>query len=84
MYIFDDMVHSIIAPGEMGYLGVLTDHAPLISSLKPGALIITDRNNVKHYYKVTGGFLEVNHNEASLLADEIENTGPVDPDGGAI
>jgi F-type H+-transporting ATPase subunit epsilon len=80
--IFDEMVTAIIAPGTDGYLGVLANHAPLITSLQPGILIITDQHKVKHYYKVTGGFLEVNHNEASLLVDEIEKTVPVNMSGG--
>lgn len=79
---FDCMVISIIAPGELGYLGVLTDHAPLITTLKPGKLIITDQNNIKRFFTVTGGFLEVNHNEASLLVDAIETTASVNMGGG--
>lgn len=79
---FDEQVISIIAPGGAGYLGILADHAPLITTLKDGKLIITDKNEVKHFYKVTGGFLEVNKNEVSLLIDEIETAPPVNMGGG--
>lgn len=76
--IFDDEVIALIAPGENGYLGVLTDHAPLLSSLKMGILIITDKYKKKSYYKVSAGFLEVNHNKASIIVETIESTAPVD------
>ncbi len=76
--IFDDDIISLIAPGEQGYLGVLTDHAPIITSLKPGILIITDINNIKSYYNVSRGFLEVNHNNASIIAESISPREPID------
>lgn len=75
---FDDEVISIIAPGKEGYLGVLKDHAPLITSLKGGVFIITDKSNKKHYYTVSSGFLEVSHNKASVIVDTIEATSTVD------
>lgn len=76
--IFDDEVHSLVAPGADGYLGVLTDHASLITLLKEGNLVITDKKREKHFFKVSAGFLEVNHNEASVLVDTIEATTFVD------
>lgn len=80
--IFDDQVISLIAPGALGYLGVLTNHAPLITTLKTGILIITDKNKEKHFYEVSGGFLEVNHNEVSLLVDAIQPAAAVNMGGG--
>lgn len=74
---FDDEILALIAPGEEGYLGVLTDHTPLITSLKAGLLIITDKTNKKSYYHVSTGFLEVNHNKASIIVDTIQPTAPV-------
>lgn len=75
--IFDDEVIALIAPGANGYLGVLTGHAPLLVSLKAGILIITDKYNKKSYYKVSTGFLEVNHNKASIIVETIQPTAPV-------
>lgn len=80
--VFDDEVISLIAPGALGYLGILSNHAPLISTLVTGFLIITDKNKDKHYYEVSGGFLEVDHNQAYLLADSIHPTAPVNMGGG--
>lgn len=75
---FDDDIISLIAPGKQGYLGVLTNHAPLLTSLKTGILIITDKNNKKSYYNISTGFLEVSHNKASIIIESIEPTDPVD------
>lgn len=75
--IFDDEVLALIAPGENGYLGILTDHAPILTSLKAGVLIITDKHNEKSYYQVSTGFLEVNHNRASILVEVIQATDPI-------
>lgn len=75
---FDGQVISTLAPGDKGYLGILTDHTPLIASLRAGLFIYTDTHNVKHYYKVERGFLEVNHNEVAVLVEGIYPTQPVD------
>lgn len=71
---FDGEVVSLIAPGTDGYLGVLANHTPLITSLKVGTLTLTNVNNEKTYYKVSKGFLEVAHNKASIVVDSIEQT----------
>ncbi|MDD4051665.1 MAG: F0F1 ATP synthase subunit epsilon [candidate division Zixibacteria bacterium] len=39
--VFDDDVMSLIVPGTLGYLGLQTDHAPIMTSLKPGKLTMT-------------------------------------------
>lgn len=75
--IFDDEIIALIASGEEGYLGVLTNHAPLLTSLKSGILIITDKHNKKSYYRASAGFLEVNNNKASVIVETIEPTEPV-------
>ena len=67
--ILDEAVTSIQVPGEDGYLGVLADHAPLITTLGTGTLTVTRENQVKTM-KVSGGFLEVVNNVATVLADE--------------
>lgn len=74
---FDDEIISLIASGEQGYLGVLKDHAPLITSLKAGLLIITDKTNKKSYYSASAGFLEVNSNRASIIVETIHSIEPV-------
>ncbi|KPL03772.1 MAG: hypothetical protein AMJ90_03145 [candidate division Zixibacteria bacterium SM23_73_2] len=66
-------VNSIIAPGSEGYLGVLTNHAPLVTSLIPGKLTVKDKVNQEKIYSVSSGFLEVYKNQVTILADSIES-----------
>ena len=64
-------VTSIVAPGSEGYLGVLANHAPLITALVPGKLTVKDAHAEK-IFAISGGFLEVSDNRATILADAIE------------
>ena len=73
--VFEGPVVSIQAPGSEGYLGVLAHHAPLITTLKEGRLEMRDPAGRVVSWRVTGGFLEVSNNRASVLADAAE---PVD------
>lgn len=70
--VLDTFAESIVAPGEAGYLGVLTDHAPLISTLGRGRLAVETRDGQKLGFDLRGGFLEVLDNEVSVLADAID------------
>lgn len=72
--IYDDDIESLIAPGAAGYFGVLTNHAPIISTLKAGNLIVTDKNKQKITWNLSGGFLEMSHNHAIILADGVTLT----------
>lgn len=69
--VFEGDVVSIIVPGEDGYLGVLAHHAPLVSTLGEGKLTIKTISGEEHY-RVTGGFLEVHENLATLLVDDLK------------
>jgi len=69
---YEDDVVSLIAPGSEGYLGVLTDHAPLITALVPGKLTVKDQKNQEVILAIGGGFLEVFKNQVTILAHSIE------------
>jgi F-type H+-transporting ATPase subunit epsilon len=69
---FEDDIVSLIAPGSEGYLGVLTDHAPLITALVPGKLAVKDQKNEVLIFALGGGFLEVLKNQVTVLAHSIE------------
>jgi F-type H+-transporting ATPase subunit epsilon len=75
---YEDEVASLIAPGSEGYLGVLTDHAPLITGLVPGKLTVKDENNQEVNFSISGGFMEVFKNQVSILADSIEFVKDID------
>jgi F-type H+-transporting ATPase subunit epsilon len=75
---YDGEVRSLTAPGTEGYLGVLSHHAPLITALKPGKIEFRDDQDSMHVLAVSGGFLEVSHNIATILADAIEDASEID------
>ena len=76
--IFDEMVESIIVPGVKGYLGVMANHAPLITPLQPGKITIHLPGGTDLLLAVSGGFLEVAHNRATILADAAEQATKID------
>lgn len=63
-------VESMVVPAADGYLGVLAHHAPLVAMLGTGTLTIYGDHGEKRF-PVQGGFLEVAHNQATLLVDRI-------------
>jgi F-type H+-transporting ATPase subunit epsilon len=69
---YDADIRSLIVPGMDGYLGVLSQHAPLISALQPGMITFRDGEDAVHSLAVTNGFLEVSGNVATILADAVE------------
>jgi F-type H+-transporting ATPase subunit epsilon len=70
--VFEGEVISLIAPGKVGYLEVLSHHAPLITILQQGKVTVTDANHQKKVWHITGGALEVSQNRASLLVDSFQ------------
>ncbi|MBU1699661.1 MAG: ATP synthase F1 subunit epsilon [Candidatus Eisenbacteria bacterium] len=76
--VFDDAVVSLVAPGGAGYLGVLAHHAPLITDLVPGKLSLRDTSGSERVFAISGGFMEVSRNHATILADTLESPEEVD------
>lgn len=70
--VVDEPVTSLIAPGADGYVGILADHAPLITALGDGTLTIK-REHAHRELHVAGGFMEVVNNTATILADKVED-----------
>ncbi len=75
---YEGEVSSMIIPGSEGYLGVLTDHAPLITAVIPGKLTIKDQSMQEIILSITYGFFEISSNTASLLVDAVEYAGRID------
>ena len=75
---FEADIRSLIVPGTEGYLGVLSNHAPLITALHAGKIEFSDIDDKPHFLAVTSGFLEVSGNVATLLADAVEETEEID------
>lgn len=70
--VFRGPVTSLVAPAEMGYLGVLANHAPLVTTLVPGNITYRDPAGAAHTLRSTGtGFLEVHHNTVVVMAQGL-------------
>ena len=76
----EEDIKSLVVPGTEGYLGVLSNHAPLITALKPGRIEYRDATDTVQILAVSGGFLEVSNNIATLLADTVERANDIDID----
>ena len=70
--LMEEDVESIVVPGAKGYLGVLAHHAPLITPIVPGKLSVRKSPSTEIILAIAGGFLEVSHNKATVLADAVE------------
>lgn len=70
--IFNDEVGMIIVPGKDGDFGVLPEHSKVMSSLRPGRIMVygEDKNLLKAFF-VSGGFAEVNPEKCIVLAESV-------------
>ena len=77
--IFNDEVGMIIVPGKDGDIGVLPGHSKLLSSLRPGRLMVygEDKNLLKSFF-VSGGFAEVNPEKCIVLAESVDEINALD------
>lgn len=69
--IYSGEVRSVRVPGRKGSFQVLKDHAPIISTLDAGSVIMADDQGVEIRYEITGGVIEVKRNRIILLADSV-------------
>jgi F-type H+-transporting ATPase subunit epsilon len=76
--IFHGDVTMVVATGEMGELGIAPRHAPLITRLKPGKLVLTLANGEKLDIVVSGGILEVQPQVVTILADTAIRAAEID------
>ncbi|HUH90643.1 MAG TPA: F0F1 ATP synthase subunit epsilon [Lysobacter sp.] len=67
--IFHGEATMLVATGEIGELGIAPKHAPLITRLKPGKVVVTLPNGEQLDFAVTGGILEVQPQVVTVLAD---------------
>jgi F-type H+-transporting ATPase subunit epsilon len=71
--VISETVASVTVPGSEGYFTVLGDHAPLITTLKPGFVTAVDDAGATHSIYVVGGLAEVTGTSVTILADEARN-----------
>jgi F-type H+-transporting ATPase subunit epsilon len=65
-------VEMVVVPGTEGNFGVLPGHAPLISTIRPGAIAIYDRGAITRRIFVSGGIAEVTPEGCTVLAEEAQ------------
>jgi F-type H+-transporting ATPase subunit epsilon len=75
--VFEGEAEMVIAPGSEGQLGILPRHAPLLTTLLLGEMRVR-RGGVDEGFFVAGGFLEVNDNVVTVLADDAERAEEID------
>src|ERR1043166_5909579 len=74
---FSDDVESVVIPGVEGEFGVLRQHMPLMTQIKPGELEIRKGNETQHF-AVGEGFVEVIGDRVSVLTDMAFNADQID------
>jgi F-type H+-transporting ATPase subunit epsilon len=75
--VFSDDVDEVVAPGAQGQLGLLPHHAPLMTMLLPGELLVK-KGDEEFYMAISGGFLEVRPDRIIVLADAAERVEEID------
>lgn len=68
----------VIVPGTEGDFGVLADHAPLLSSVRPGVVTVMTAEGEEKKIFVAGGFADVSENQCSVLAEEAVSVSDLD------
>jgi len=67
--LFEGEVNSVKFPGTDGEFGVLNNHAPIISTLTKGKIIVKDENDNVSDFEINGGVIEMQNNKIIVLAD---------------
>jgi F-type H+-transporting ATPase subunit epsilon len=76
--LLSEAVDMVVVPGAEGDFGVLAEHAPLISTVRPGTITVYQNNAVSERIFVAGGFAEVTAERCTVLAEEAEPIGDID------
>ncbi|MEY4685268.1 MAG: hypothetical protein RLZ25_1727 [Pseudomonadota bacterium] len=67
--IFSGLAEMVVAPAEMGEVGIAARHAPFLTRLKPGEVRVKVSDTETQPFYVSGGLLEVQPNVVTILAD---------------
>lgn len=76
--IFSGEVTMVIATGTLGELGIMPGHTPLLTGLKPGPVRLQMEDGEEDVFFASGGFLEVQPNVVTILADTAEHADNID------
>ena len=70
--LYEDDVDMVVAPGSEGVLGILPNHAPLLTALTHGELIVRKDGEPEQAFAIGGGYMDVQPNKVTVLADVAE------------
>jgi len=76
--IFSGAVQMVIAAGSLGDLGISPGHAPLLTALIPGPVRLILEDGEEEVFYVSGGFLEIQRHDVTLLTDTAIRAADVD------
>ena len=76
--IFHGEAEMVVATGELGELGIAPRHAPLITRLKPGKVVVTLPGGEKLDFAISGGIIEVQPQVVTVLADTAIRADEID------
>ncbi len=68
--VLSETVMSVTVPGTEGYFTVMDDHAPFMTTLKPGFITVTKSGGASDVYFVKGGFADVSASGLTILAEQ--------------
>jgi F-type H+-transporting ATPase subunit epsilon len=77
--VFEGDADIVIVPGALGEMGILPGHAPLLSALELGVIRVK-MGQEEEVFTVTGGFIEVQPDIVTIMADAAENVEEIDVD----
>lgn len=70
--VYEGDIKSVRVPGKKGSFQVLKDHAPIISTLENGNVIMVEQEGAEKIFEISGGVIEVKANKIILLADSVK------------
>jgi F-type H+-transporting ATPase subunit epsilon len=75
--VFEGDADMVLVPGSQGEMGILPNHAPLLSTLKYGVLRVRIKDR-EELFTVAGGIVEVQPDLITVMADAAENVNEID------
>lgn len=76
--LLSEEVDMVVVPGAEGDFGVIAEHAPVISTVRPGTITVFQGTSVTERIFVAGGFAEVTAERCTVLAEEAERLDDID------
>ncbi len=75
--VFKGEADIVIVPGSLGEMGIMPGHAPLLSTLELGVIRVKN-GDLEDVFTVTGGFVEVQPDIVTVMADAAEHVDEID------